>query len=721
MNKHPSNDELFISKLTEIILANLGNENFGVNELAREVGISHYVLGKRLKKIIGKTINQLIREIRLSEALEMLKNEELTASEVAYKTGFGSPTYFNSCFHEFFGYPPGTIKKGDIDDTAKKDTPQDLKQPDKRRSNRRTIFMLWAGILFLIVLFFLGHILFFRSPSLDTRKSQKSWEKSLAVLPFKNLSDSTANLYFIDGVMDEILTNLSSIHALRVISRTSVEQFRETTRSANDIAKILNVDYIVEGSGQKYGNKFRLRVQLVDASKDRHIWAESYEQEIMETKDIFKIQSQVAKTIASELKATITSEEKQLIEKKPTSNLMAYDFYLRGEEELRKYFLDNSNKKALKRAAEMYRNALEYDSLFALAYIGLSHVYGTKDYFRSYYSENFLDSVLILADIALSYDQHLADGYYWRAVYYINNGNTGQALKEYDKTLKYNPNYWQAYWNKGWNVYILDLENADYVKAIECFEKALSINHGLDRHMVLRSFGNAYAFYLGFPEKAKYCYQEAFRLHADSILYLSDIGGLEIQYGNFEEGIEKGLKAYAIDSNNTDLIHNLGVQYFYHRQYKESLKYFKKYTERLTSIGQLPLWRFLQVGYAYWQNGYKKEAEYWFNEQRRLSMQSIKLGRVYRNDDFDGAYSALASLYAFSGEKEKAYEILRMISRKPVLSYSLVIFLKTYNPFYDNIRNEPEFQKIVKEVESKYQAEHERVRKWLEERGETLN
>jgi TolB-like protein/Tfp pilus assembly protein PilF len=612
----------------------------------------------------------------------------------------------------------------DIRKTKVKETLVETTDEDKSKEISPTAIInqkskKWFIISLSVVLCIVGAYAIFKIVQGSKRTDDISKvEKSIAVLPFVNDSPDQENTYFINGIMDEVLNNLQKIKDFRVLSRTSTELYRGTNRpSVSRIAKNLDVNYLVEGSGQKYGNKFVLRVQLIKTKDEKRLWGDSFIREIKETSDIIDLQSQIAQTIAEKLKTSITPEEKQLIEKTPTTNLTAYDFYQRGEEELRKYSSDNSNKQALKRAVEMYRKALEYDSAFALAYIGLSRVYNIKDYYRSYYSENFLDSVLILADIALAYDDHLADGYYRRAVYYISNGNIEQALKEYDKALKYNPNYWQAYWRIGEDVYTEDLKNADYVKALENLEKALSINHGLERPSVLISIGDAYCFYAGFPEKARYYYQEAFKLHGDSISYLADIGGLEIQYENFEEGVEKVLKAYAIDSNNYTLMGNLGIQYFYNRQYKESLKYFKKYTERLKSMDKLLTYRFLHIGYAYWQNGYKKEAEYWFNEQNRFSLKSIKLGREVVNDPWNGAYASLACLYAFKGEKEKAYEILRIIDHNSVFPYAMVLDLKKYNPYYDGIRNEPEFQKIVKDMESKYQAEHERVRKWLEEQG----
>jgi hypothetical protein len=115
------------------------------------------------------------------------------------------------------------------------------------------------------------------------------------------------------------------------------------------------------------------------------------------------------------------------------------------------------------------------------------------------------------------------------------------------------------------------------------------------------------------------------------------------------------------------------------------------------------------IGYIYWKNGYKKEAEKWFNEQKRISEESLKLGRYYSMD----AYCDLANIYAFTGEKEKANESLRNFAKNPVFPYFRLTWIKE-DPMLNSIRNEPEFLKIVKEMESRYQAEHERVKKWLE-------
>ena len=148
-------------------------------------------------------------------------------------------------------------------------------------------------------------------------KLSKPVEKSIAVLPFINDSPNDSTTYFINGIMEEILNNLQKIKDFRVLSRTSTNQYKGPNKpTIPEIAKKLNVNYIVEGSGQKYGNTFRLRVQLIKADKESHLWAESYEKEIRETKDIYGTQSEIAQSIASALKATITPDEKQLIDRK---------------------------------------------------------------------------------------------------------------------------------------------------------------------------------------------------------------------------------------------------------------------------------------------------------------------------------------------------------------------------------------------------------------------
>lgn len=149
-------DQQFISKLTGIILENLRNEDFGVKELARLSGISRSVLNHRLHSILNKNINQFIREVRLQKAFELLQNEETTASEVAYKVGFSSPAYFNNCFHEFYGFPPGKVEKKDTVNNKSNNLASYIPESDENRRvrfplNIRINFILIVAILILVI------------------------------------------------------------------------------------------------------------------------------------------------------------------------------------------------------------------------------------------------------------------------------------------------------------------------------------------------------------------------------------------------------------------------------------------------------------------------------------------------------------------------------------------------------------------------------------------
>jgi TolB-like protein len=560
------------------------------------------------------------------------------------------------------------------------------------------------GSIFVLALLVLGYFII---PKLSN--SSKPLEKSIAVLPFINDSPDKDNAYFINGIMDEILNNLQKIKDFRVLSRTSTEQYRGTNKqSIPKIAKDLGVNYIVEGSGQKYGNKFVLRVQLISADNEKHLWAKSYDQAINETSDLINIQSQIAQSIAAELKATMTPEEKQLIEKTPTANLTAYDFYQRGREEHIIYWINNSNKAALQKAEDLFRKALKCDSTFAQAYTGLARVYWDKHYFQEYFSENFMDSILILTNIALSFDNQYSEAYTLRGIYYNEIGKQEQAVEEFDKAIKFNPNSWEAYFEKG-RIYW----GNDLVNLIDNYQKAATINRGPELPALLGEIGFAYLS-AGFPEKSKYSYQEELKLDGDSSVYYCSLARDEYFLENIDRSIDFGVKGYAIDSTNYDILEYLGEAYSLVGKYDESLNYFKKWFGKLKTQGALSTINMHRIGYAYWQNGYKEEAEYFFNEQTKYDNRMNDLNRpggIGLNTYYD-----LAGVYAFRGEKEKAYKNLRIYNQSQRIPLFMVMTMKT-DPLFNSIRNEPEFQQIVKDVEAKYQAEHERVRKWLEEQG----
>ena len=579
---------------------------------------------------------------------------------------------------------------------------------------KRRLIGVVSGLILLIAI--VVAVLFFTN-IIGSGKQIKELEKSIAVLPFRNESPSDTNTYFINGLMEKILNNLQMVKELRVISRTSVEQYRNTTKTIPEIAVEQGVNYIVEGSGQKYGNTFSVSVQLIKAAKEDHLWGNSYEKEIKEVTDILNVQNQIASTIVTELKATITPEEKQLIEKVPTANLTALNFYQKAREEEGKFSyydlttsstfysgLNPSTKQSIERAEKMYKTALKYDSTFALAYTGLAGIYWSKNYYKEYFSESFLDSVLRLSNKAISFDDKLPDAYYIRGMYYGEKGINKQALEDFDKVLKLNPNYWLAYYGIG------RLNNEyDAVMAIKNYKEAASRNHGSGLSDIFEkiSFNLSNA---GFSELAKTYSLEAVKLEPDSAKYYFWLYMYEFDYKRCLEFYEN---KYSIDSTDLTTLEFLANYNEVTGQIKESLRLNRKWLERLKMEGRTKINGIQRVGYAYWENGLRDSAEYYFNKQIEYCNDAIRLGRPY---GLSAAYYDLAGVYAFKGNKIKAYENLKRFNQIPRMNLWIIRYIKS-DPLFNSIRNEPEFQQIVREMEAKLQAEHERVKKWLEEQG----
>ncbi len=531
-------------------------------------------------------------------------------------------------------------------------------------------------------------------------------DKSIAVLPLEYLSEDPNKQYLANGVLDAITGHLSMIEGLRVMPRTSVEQYRENKKTAKQIGEELGVSYLIEGSFLMIGDQVKLTIQLVVANAGDHVFFKEYDRNYEE---IIIVQSEVAKTIAKEIEIAITPEEQALIEKVPTTSLTAYDFYQRGREEHLKVNLVNpiyDNTEALQRAEFFYRRALEYDQTYALAYVGLGNVYRMKNERREYFSDSFLDSSLVLANMALTYDDQLAEAIVLRGEYYLANGQPEKALEEFDKAISLNANQWEAYYGKA-KVF----SNDDIVQALYNAYTSASLNRGPFLANIFKEISGYYVM-TGYREKAIYYSKEALNLDDDSVSYYVLLSGIEYEDGEYDKALEFGIKAFNLDSNDGAVLNNLANIYMDNKQFEESLKYRKQEIARMNFIGKINLGNMHRTGYAYWINGFEDEAMYYFNKQFENCTQAIELGRRYATQLYH--YYDLAAVYAFRGETDKALENLRIFNQRKIEGLWMLSLINR-DPLFDSIRDEPEFQQIVRDVEAKYQAEHERVGKWLEE------
>src|SRR5213082_1938171 len=250
--------------------------------------------------------------------------------------------------------------------------------------------------------------------------------KSIAVLPFENLSDDRSNAYFTDGIQDEILTRLAKIADLKVISRTSTQHYKSTPENLPEIARQLGVAHILEGSVQKSGDAVRVNVQLIKAATDSHIWADSFDRKLT---DIFAAESEIAKAIADQLRVHLTGREEQVIAAKPTDNPEAYDAYLRGLA----YTLKTQNTPANALGAQKYlREAVRLDPKFALSWALLSYVDSV-----GYTSLSLQPTVALreearqAAETAITLQPNLGEAVLAKGYYHYS------CLKDYDTAVRY--------------------------------------------------------------------------------------------------------------------------------------------------------------------------------------------------------------------------------------------------------------------------------------------
>jgi serine/threonine protein kinase/Flp pilus assembly protein TadD len=261
-------------------------------------------------------------------------------------------------------------------------------------------------------------------------RSSASDAKSIAVLPFQNLSPDPENAYFADGMTEDILTQLAKIRDLKVISHTSVMRYKGTQKPVRQIADELGVATVLEGSVRREGGRVRIVGQLVDGRTDEHLWAETYDREL---KDVFAIQSEVARQISSALRATLSSDEKKRLDQRPTENLAAYDVYLKGRE------LYNRYRRADNEAAiQLFQKAVELDPGFARGYAGLGDAYAQR-VLRFGFPLPGLESSLEMSRKSIALDPELSEGHKALGLALQTKGAYREALEAYRKAVEIDP------------------------------------------------------------------------------------------------------------------------------------------------------------------------------------------------------------------------------------------------------------------------------------------
>ena len=288
-------------------------------------------------------------------------------------------------------------------------------------SQKKKLTILVSGILLLVAIVV---IVLFMTGIIGVSRPKEEPVKSIAVLPFINDSPDSANLLFCNGMLEEILDKLVKIEGLDVKSRTDIEPYRGTKKATKEIGKELGVENILEGSIRKQGNRFKISLQLINAESGFHVWSDTYEGEYSE--EIWTTQSDIARQVASALKVKLTPQEKESVSKLPTTDLRAYEYFIRGADELENYWNDHDWRHA-QEAQRFYNLALEIDPGFERAL--LAKVY-------TYIGLNKYDSVLINANELIRINPNSADGYSLKGYAYMQLRKPDDAIESYLLAIK---------------------------------------------------------------------------------------------------------------------------------------------------------------------------------------------------------------------------------------------------------------------------------------------
>jgi len=554
--------ESFLLKLTEIIRNNFDNEQFGVKEAARIFGVSRSHLHRRLKKLTGKSVSQFIRELRLEKAMELLQKDMATVSEIAYSVGFHSPTYFNTCFKERYGFTPGEAKIREH---------LELERPKlKKTGKEKTIFIVVLGILFLITMFsYINNRSILSklqkdTPSISPLLSDDS-TKSIAVLPFKNWSGDPELEYISDGMTDAVISRISEIKEMdRVVPFTSSVQFKNSEKSMPELAKTLNVFYILEGNFQKQGSQFKINLRLNDGPLNKQIWSGSYSGE-WKTNEIFEIQSKVAENVANIMNVKLTERDYDAFTGIPTKSEEAYNYYLLAEYQNNKF-----NQTSFKNAIPLYEKAFAMDSTFVEPLLGLADIYVTGGAVWGLYGEQEawrnarfylqkasaidgenvrLSDQLFVGKFYFEWDfeaveQYISDNYahkgadnwneYLFVDYYIKTGKCAYALSELNKLILEDPSFGWLFAIRASVIFFL-YSAAEAKKELKHIDPLF-----LDDMFYLREAAKWY-YYFGAYEESRLMLEKLMNSFPDRPPIVAWLNAVHFEMANNRSGVQESL------------------------------------------------------------------------------------------------------------------------------------------------------------------------------------
>ncbi|MEN2283670.1 tetratricopeptide repeat protein [Algoriphagus sp. SE2] len=535
----------------------------------------------------------------------------------------------------------------------------------------RKTWRYWVGIGLLISI--IAFLIWFINWGEST-----SWtkDKSIAVLPLKNLNADPSKEYFSDGLTEDIITQLSKINSLRVISRTSTVLYKNSQESNPEIALALGVSTLLEGSVQWSGERLRIRVQLIDANSNQAIWAETFDLEMIE--DLFDVQSRIASEIATKLQAEVTLSEIDQINQKPTSSFEAYEQYLKGRGQYYEYQLTN-NKSAL----ASFKEAIKIDSTFALAWAGLGDAYAQM-YGIFNYPSVWLDSSLYAGSKAIQMDSRLAEGYKAMGVAYYYNNQYQLALEYLEKAVEISPNHAQAIGNLA-TVYFI---TGQLDKSLDLQRKAAGLNP--KSFIPFQILGWNYRLFENQKQAQNWLRKSiSIKPSFDTYEQLGLSFLAEGKSDSVKSVIAQVRKLHNNESSNDQVA---GILSYMNRDYENAENYLTQSIEEKDNWESDPyFYAPIYLASIFQSKGKSDEADFYIN--KKLNEYTMEL----KGENADKEFAVFtAALYLMKKNKEKAIEFLNLAKDMNFQDYQLL----EINPLFDSIRDNPEFMILIEDIKS---------------------
>ena len=396
------------------------------------------------------------------------------------------------------------------------------------------------------------------------------YRTSIAVLPFENRSNREEDQFFTDGIHDDLLAVIGKIGSMKVISRTSVMEYRNTVKKIQQIAKELGVANILEGGIQRSGDHVRINVQLIDAATDEHLWAEIYDRELT-AENLFAVQSEITRMIADALQTELSTDEQRRISARPTDNLLAYDAYMRGRQ-----LMATRDSTRLKLATEEFNKATKIDPLFALAWVGVADSNRLLASHSAYRSEDLLPISEEAVKNALAIDSGLGEAYVSLANIHAYYNRKGEAETAYQKGIELSPNYASAYETYSWFLGNYPLRIQEQVelarKAAELDPRSSSVTLNLGSKYLRQ----------GLYTLAEGQFQKVIELNPGFAPGYSHLAWLYMfRMGQFDKALPLFIKAVELDPVNHG--YNMGLVFLYLQL--SDLEAAQIVRERMASLG----------------------------------------------------------------------------------------------------------------------------------------